>query len=101
MEEKIKHVRRITQRGDFNNNFTSKVGIVLPEIYATKTVTWNFHVNEFQGSHKYDIIPGLDILYKLNMDLCLSNNTIRVNRGTYEEYTALMNDFKIFNSSSN
>ena len=52
MEEKIKHVRRITQRGDFNNNFTSKVGIVLPEIDATKTVTWNFHVNDLQGYHR-------------------------------------------------
>ena len=34
-----------TQVGGFNTNDTSKVEIVLPELYETKIVTWYFHVD--------------------------------------------------------
>ena len=31
--------------GDFNTNYTSKVEIVIPEIYWMKIVKWNFHLD--------------------------------------------------------
>ena len=48
------------------------------------------------------MILGRDILYELNIDLCLSDNTIWVNVGTYKGCTASTKDVSNinFNSSS-
>ena len=62
-------VRWITQGGDFNHNYTIKVEMFLPEIYATKIVTWNFHVDEYQGTYRYGMILVHDIFSELNIDL--------------------------------
>lgn len=53
-----------------------------------KIVMWNFRVDDSQVTHRYGMILGRDILSKPNLDLCLPDNTIRVNRGTYKGYTA-------------
>ena len=55
-------VRWIKQGGDFNTNYISKVKFVLPELDAMKSVTWNFHVDDLQGNHRYDMVLGGDIL---------------------------------------
>ena len=73
-----KPVRRSTQGGDFNINQRSKVQIVLPEIYATKSVTWNFHMNDSQVPHMYGMILGWDIFSELNIDA----NVVRTYRHT-------------------
>ena len=49
-----------TQGGDFNTNYTSKEEIVLNELDTTKSVTWNFHIDESQGTHRDDMILGRD-----------------------------------------
>ena len=54
----------------------------------TKSVTYNFHVYDSQGNHKYDMILGSHILSELKIDSCLFNNTIRVNSGAYEGCTS-------------
>ena len=44
--------RWITEGGDFNNNYTVKVEIVIPESDVKKSVTWSFHVDDSQGNHR-------------------------------------------------
>ena len=56
-----KPFRWSTQGGDFNTNSTSKVEIVLPGIDEMKSMTWNFHVDDLQGTHRYDMKPGSNI----------------------------------------
>ena len=87
-KKRTKQICRTTQGGDVITNYTRKVWIVLPELDETKIVTCNFYMDDLQVFHRYGIILGHDILSKLNMDLCFSNNTIRVNGFTYEGCTA-------------
>ena len=88
--------------GDFNTHYTSKVEIVLPELDATKSVMWNFHLDELQGNHRYNIILGHNILFKLKNGLRFSDNTTRLNIGAYEGCMAPMKDVSdiSFNTSS-
>ena len=53
---------------------------------------WNFHIDDSQGCHRYDMILRCDIFSELNIDLCLSNNTGKVNVGVFEEGTSLMKE---------
>ena len=53
---------------------------------------WNFHVDCLQKHSQYDIIIGQDLLSELQLDLCLSDYTIRVNVGAYERCTISMKD---------
>ena len=46
--------------------------------------------NNLQGNHRYDMILGREIMSKLRIYLCFSNNKIRGNGGTYKGYTAPM-----------
>ena len=71
-------------------------------LYATETMMQNFHVYDNQGNHRYDMILVHNILYELRIYLCLSENTIRVNVGTYEVCTDPMIFFEnYFNMSPN
>ena len=76
-------VRWSTQGCDFYTNPKFKVGIVIPKLYATKIITWNFHVDDLQGNHKYNMMLGRDILSEPKIDLRFSNNIIRGNGGAY------------------
>ena len=80
------------QVGKFNTNYTSKVEIVMTKLDATKFLTWNLYLSDLKVKHRYDMILVCDILYKLKIYLLFSNNTIRVNRGAYKGYVALMDD---------
>ena len=71
---------------------TSKVEIVMTKLDATKCLTWNLYLSDLKVKHRYDMILVCDILYKLKIYLLFSNNTIRVNRGAYKGYVALMDD---------
>ena len=55
---KTKHIRLSKKGGDFNTNYTSKVEIILTDLYMTKSVMWNFHMDNSQGTHKYVMILG-------------------------------------------
>ena len=70
----------------------SKVEIVLPELDAMKSITWNFHVDDSQGNYKYNMILGSDILSKLQIYLFLFNSKIGVNEGTYKAFSNPMKD---------
>ena len=60
-----------TQGGEFQMRYTTNVDTILPELYATKIAKWNFHVDDSQNKHRYDIILGRDILSELNIYLRL------------------------------
>ena len=47
-------VHWITKGGDLKKNYQIRVEIVLLKLDATKSMTWNLHVNELQGNYKYD-----------------------------------------------
>ena len=51
-----------------------------------KIVGWNFHVEESQNNHKYDVTLCHDIIPELKIDLCLCYYTIRLNGGAYKGY---------------
>ena len=96
-KKNTKQVRWSKQGIDFNNKFTIKVEIVLAELYLLKILMCNFHVDDLQGRHRYDMIIGCDILSELNIDLCFSYNTIRLNGGTHKGCTAPMKDVSKIN----
>ena len=66
-----------TQGCELNTNYTIKVKIAKPDMDAKKSVTWDFHVDDLQRTHRYETILGDYIFSKLNIDFCFSN-TIRV-----------------------
>ena len=64
--------------------------LILPELYATKSMTWSFHMGESQRNSRYDMIIGRELLLELKLDLCFFNYTIKGNGGVYEGCTAPM-----------
>ena len=81
-----------TQGGDFLTTYTKNVELVIPELDATKSVTWSFHVDDSQKNSRYDMIIGRYLLLEPKVDLCFSNYTIRGNGGVYEGFTVSMKD---------
>ena len=63
--------------------------LVLPELDATKSVTWSFHVDDSQKNLHDDIIIGRDLLLELKLDLFSPDQMIKGNGGAYEGCTAL------------
>ena len=65
-------------------------------------MTCIFHVDDLQGNHRIKIGYESDIMSKLKIELCFSDNNIRGNGGMYEGCTDPMKLYsKIdFNSSS-
>ena len=63
-----KKVHWITQGDDFNTNYTSNVEMVLTYLDATKSVTCNFHMDNLQDLHRYDMILGRNVFYELNIE---------------------------------
>ena len=55
---------------------------------------------DLSGNHKYNLILGNDIFSELQIDLCFSDKTIRVNGGAYEGCTSPMKDFTTMMSSA-
>jgi hypothetical protein len=64
----IKPVEWSTQAGNFTTKYKAKVEFLMPELDATKSVTWMFHVDDSPGVHRYDMIIGRDNLSELNLD---------------------------------
>ena len=55
-------------------------------------MTWDLHVDDLQVNHNHNMILGNNIWYELNIYLCISNNEIRVNGGTYRGFTTTTKD---------
>ena len=80
-------VKLITQGGDFLTTYKINVELVLPELDATKSVMWSFHVDDSQKNSRYGMIIGKYLLLELKLDLCFSNYTIKGNVCAYEGFT--------------
>ena len=95
-------VKWSTQGGGFLTTHKTNVELVLPELDATKSMTWNFHMDDSQKNSRYDMIMGRDLLLELKLDLCFSYCTIKGNVGAYKACTVYMKhpsylrDAKIF-----
>ena len=50
-----------TQEGNITTNIKVKIYFTLPELNATKIMTWNCHVYE-SAKGRYDMILGINIL---------------------------------------
>ena len=50
-----------TQKCNITTNIKVKIYITLPELSATKIMTWNCHVDE-SAKGRYDMILGINIL---------------------------------------
>ena len=57
-----------TQVGIITNNIKVEIYFTLPEISATKIVTWNFHVDD-SAKGGYDMILGRYLLTALGSNL--------------------------------
>ena len=66
--------------------------MVLPELDATKSVTWNFHVDDSHKHSRYYIIIGQDFLLEIQLDLSFPDFMIKGNGGAYEGCAAPTKD---------
>ena len=78
-----------TQAGSITANLKVKIYFTLPELSATKVVTWNHHVDDSTNGI-YDMILGRDIWTDLVLSLGLSKHVIEVDKGPFKGSTATM-----------
>ena len=60
--KKTQPVKWITQGDDFLTTYKTNVELVRPELDVTKSVTWNFHVNDSQKNSRYYMSIGRYLL---------------------------------------
>ena len=65
-EDSVMHSNN--KSGSIITNIKVKIDFTLPELEATKSVTWNFHVYD-SNKVRYDMIFGRDILKYLVLNL--------------------------------
>ena len=54
-------MQRHMQAGNITTNINVQIDFILPELSATKIVTWNCHMN-YSATGRYDMVLGRDIL---------------------------------------
>ena len=101
-KKKTKPQRWVTQAGTIKTNQRAKIDMILPELDATKIMTWYCHVDDSLVLGRYDMIIGRDLLSELCINLDFSTHTITCHGGAYEGCTAPMKDVDSinFNDSS-
>ena len=85
------------QAGSITTNLKVNMDFTLPGHSATKTVIWNFHVDNLDKG-RYDIILGRDILIYLGLNFKLSDHIIEAYYGTLKGYTTPMVDMGAYES---
>ena len=88
--KKTQPVKWSTQGSDFLTTYKTNVKWIQLELNVTKSVTWNFHVDDLQKNWWYVMIIGPDLFSKLQLDLCFSEHIIMGNGGAYEKCTVSM-----------
>ena len=78
-----------TQAGKITTNLKIKIDFTLTEFGMTKTVTWNYHVDD-SAKGTYDMILGIDILTTLGLNLKFSDHVIEADYKPFKRYTAPM-----------
>ena len=78
-----------TQAGKFTTSMKVNVDFYLPELNATKIVSWKFHVDK-KTNGRYDMILGRYLLTTPGLDLKFSENLIIVGEVPYEGCLAPM-----------
>ena len=83
------------QAGNITTNLKVKIYFTLPQISATKTATWNFHVDDYARG-RYDIILGRCLLTQLGLNLRLSYHVIKSYDRTLKGTTGSMVDLGMY-----
>ena len=68
-------------------NLNVKINFTLPELRATKTMMWNFHVDD-SAKGIYNMILCRDLLTSLGLNLKLSDHFIEADNETLKGSTA-------------
>ena len=63
--KKTQPVKWSTQGGDFLTTYKTNVELLLPELDIIKSVTWSFHVGDFQKKSRNEMIIGRYLLLEL------------------------------------
>ena len=66
-KKKTKQVHWITQVGNFKENYMTNLEIIQKKMDAMKSVKCNFHMDDSQGNHSYDMILGRDFIQIKNI----------------------------------
>ena len=61
--------------------YTTNVKIIPSELDMMKIMKWDFHVDDSQSNHMYNMILGRDILSKIKVDWIFYKYTVRENIG--------------------
>ena len=77
------------QAGSSTTNLKVKIDFTLPELSATKIVTWNFHVDDYNKG-RYGMILGRDLLTALLLSSKCSYHFIEADDGNFKGSTAPM-----------
>ena len=71
------------QAGIITTNLKVKMHFALPELRATKIVTWNCHVDDFVKG-RYDMILGRDLLAALGLNIKFSYHVVESDDGPFK-----------------
>ena len=84
-----------TQSGNITTNLKVKIDFTLPELSATKILTWGYHVYD-SAKGRYDIIFGRDLLTALVLNIEFSGHVIEEYYGHLKGSTAPMVDMGMY-----
>ena len=84
-----------TQAGNINTNLKVKIYFTLPELSATKIVTWNCQVYD-STKRRYYMILCRDILTQLGLNIKLSEHVIKKGDGTLTGSLAPIVDLSMY-----
>ena len=87
-----------TQAVKITTNIRVGIYFTLPEISATKIVTWNFQADE-SAKRKYGMILGRYILTELGLNTKSSDHIIESNDGSFKGSTSTMVDMGTYGFS--
>ena len=84
-----------TQAGKISTNIKVKIDFNVPELSATKIVTWNCHVDDYTKG-RYDMILCRYLLTVLGLNINLYDHVIEADDGTLKWSTAPMVDLGMY-----
>lgn len=83
-----------TAAGKFETAGKTQLSLKLPELSNSATINYDFHVHNKKLCH-YNMIIGRDLINKIGLDLCGSNQTVKwPDKNTYMPYKDLLSKHK-------
>ena len=83
------------QSGNITTNLKFKIEFSLPDLSATRILTWNFHVDD-SAKVRYYVVLGRDILPELVVNIKFSEHAIKEGDGPLKGFMAPMVDLGMY-----